>query len=111
MQGRGVPVSDAVEDKGEEIAHDLTDRHKREEEEEEGGGERASRKRDKGVIGMNVTVINPTHPHGFVVVLDDGHLEVEASELAQVSVGVRVLRTEHGPNLVNPGVRRGRRRR
>ena len=47
------------------------------------------------------------HPHGLVVVLDDGHLEVQSRELAQVAVGVAVLRTEHGADLIHPGVRGG----
>jgi hypothetical protein len=36
--------------------------------------------------------------------LNDGHLEVEPCELAQMSVSVAVLCTEHGPDLKYPGV-------
>jgi hypothetical protein len=45
-----------------------------------------------------------SHPHGFVVMLNDGHFEVEPCELAQMSVSVTVLCSEHGPNLKYPGV-------
>jgi len=37
----------------------------------------------------------------LVVMLLDGHLEVEPDELCQVSVRIRVLRAKDGPNLVH----------
>ena len=46
-----------------------------------------------------ITVQIVTYPHGFIVVLDDGHFKVETGELAQVSVGVAVLSSEHWPDL------------
>ena len=36
--------------------------------------------------------------------LNDGHLEVKPCELAQMSVGVAVLCSKHGPDLKYPGV-------
>jgi hypothetical protein len=45
-----------------------------------------------------------SHPHGLVIVLDDSHLEVQTSELAQVSVGVTVFGTENRTDLEYPGV-------
>jgi hypothetical protein len=37
-------------------------------------------------------------------VLYDSHLEVQTSELAQVSVGVAIFGTENRPDLEYPGV-------
>ena len=45
-----------------------------------------------------------SHPHGFIVMLTDGHLEVQPCELAQMSVSVAVLCSEHGSDLKYPGV-------
>jgi hypothetical protein len=45
-----------------------------------------------------------SHPHGFVVMLNDGHLEVKPCELAQMSVSIAVLCAEYGPDLKYPGV-------
>lgn len=42
------------------------------------------------------------HVHDLVVVILESHLEIQASELGQVPVGVRVLSPEDGADLVYP---------